>query len=149
MSLTKYPSELNIEIFKFLNFEDILNLYKTNKTIINDIEKYCHLIYKKSFKQVYMDLKCLHCNNLSDNTEFKICDNCACDTCWFCFNKVGNLNLWFMSHFNLKDNRYDLLYKCFGNCKYKCVKCKKIYNRKDDIKITNCITSCISCNILK
>ena len=48
MSLAKYPTELNIEIFKYLNFEDLLNLYNTNKTIINDIEKYCHLIYKKS-----------------------------------------------------------------------------------------------------
>lgn len=149
MSLTKCPSDLNVEIFKYLNFEDILNLYKTNKIIINDIEKYCQIIYKKSFKQVYKDLKCLHCNNLSDNIEFKICDNCACDTCWFCFNKVGSINLLFVNILNLKYNRYDLEYKCFGECKYKCVKCKKIYNRKDDIKIINCITTCISCNILK
>lgn len=149
MSLTQYPTDLNIEIFKYLNFEDIINLYKTNKTI-KDIEKYCQITYKKSFKQVYKDNKCLHCNNLHNNSlNFKICDNCACDTCWFCFQNVGNMNLWFMSHFNIKDNRYDLIYKCFGECKYKCVKCKKIYDRKDYIKITNCIATCIACNILK
>ena len=149
MSLTQYPSDVNVEMLKYLTFEDILNLYKTNKTIIKDIEKYCQITYKKSFKELYKDNKCLHCNNLCDNIQFKICDNCACDTCWFCFQKVGNINLWFMSSSNLLDKRYDLVYKCFGECNYKCVKCKKIYNKKDDIKITNCITTCTACNILK
>lgn len=150
MSLVQYPSDLNIEMFKYLNFEDLLNLYKTNKNIIKDIEKYCQITYKKSFKQVYIDNKCLHCNNLhNNNLNFKICDNCACDTCWICFNKVGNINLWVVSIFNLKDNRYDLMYNCIDSCKYKCIKCKKIYKNKNDITIYNCVTTCIACNILK
>jgi hypothetical protein len=149
MSLEKYPSEINIEIIKYLNFEDILNLYNTNKTILKDVDKYYQITYKKSFKQLCKDNKCLHCNNLCDQTNFKICDKCSVDTCWTCFNKVGNINLWFMSKFNLIDNRYDLVYKCFGDCKYKCVNCKRIYNYKNDIKIVNCITTCIACNMLK
>lgn len=123
MSLTSYPSELNVEIFKYLNFEELINLYKTNKTIIKDIEKYSQITYKKSFKQVYKEKKCLHCTNICHSLEFKICDNCACDTCWFCYNKVGNENLYFSYQYDNKLSRDILLYKCFG--KYKCIKkCK-------------------------
>ena len=118
MSLTSYPSDLNIEIFKYLEFEDLLNLYKTNKTIIKDIEEYSLITFKKSFKQLYKDYKCLHCNNLCDSIKFKICDYCALDTCWFCYNKVGNENLYFYYHYDSELKTDVILYKCFA--KYKC-----------------------------
>ena len=145
MSLISNPNDINNEIFSYLTFAELSSLYQTNKIINKDIDKFCYKKYKKSFKQLYIDNKCLHCNNLVDNINFKICDNCTLDTCWTCYNKVGNLNLWFMTNWDSSNSIWYPSYKCFGNCIYKCQKCNRKYNNKNDIIIDKCLTKCITC----
>ena len=144
MSLTKNSSDINFEIFNYLTFEELLNLYKTNKTLLSDIEKYSIIKYKKSFKQLYFDNKCLHCNNLCDNVNFKICDYCSIDVCWKCFSKVGSENLRFIYSWDFFLNRTILLPVCIGQCVYKCYKCKCVYNKKD-VVIKNYKSICVCC----
>jgi hypothetical protein len=147
MALTKNSTDINLEIFKYLRFEELLNLYKTNKMILSDIEKYSKIQYKKTFKQLYFDNKCLHCINLCDNINFRVCDNCILDTCWFCFYKSDNQNLRFVDNYDYFLKRYISSVKCIGNCIYKCYKCKKIYFDKNNIIIYKCRTICNGCNI--
>ena len=149
MSFVNNSSDINMEIFIYLTFEELLNMYKTNKTIIKDNEKYTQIKYKKSFKQLYLENKCLHCNNFCDNINFKVCDNCAADTCWTCYNKVGNTNLYFISQFDISLKIWYPSYKCFNKCVYKCKKCKRNYNHESNIIIKQSVVTCFACNILK
>lgn len=148
MSFITNSSDINIEIFTYLTFEELLNMYKTNKTILKDIEKFTQIKYKKTFKQLYFENKCLHCNNLCDNIEFKICDNCVTDTCWTCYNKVGNINLFLVTNFDNSLKTWYPSYKCFRKCTYKCKNCKKKYSSKSDVIINQSIVKCISCHCL-
>lgn len=143
MSLTLNSTDINIKIFDYLKFEELLNLYKTNKILITDIEKYTILKYKKSFKELYLDNKCLHCNNLCDHIKFKLCDTCTCDTCWNCYSKVGSINLYTRQIYNF----YQL--KCIEKCIYKCRSCNKSYNGKKNVAIDKCTITCVSCKIFK
>lgn len=147
MSLVKNSTDINIQIFTYLTIEDLLNMYKTNKTILRDIELYTKIKYKKSFKQLYFENKCLHCNNLCDNIDFKICNSCITDTCWTCYNKVGNLNLYFMTNWDFSLNSWYPTYKCINKCIYKCKKCKKNYTNKNYINIKNSIINCSTCTL--
>lgn len=143
MSIVTISSDINLEIFKYLKLDDLISLYKTNKTLVQDIEKYCKNIYKKTFHQVIDDYKCIHCNNICENENFKICDNCTCDTCWNCFNKVGSE--YMCLKFDKDENdRYYPYYGCINKCMYKCDKCKKSYNKKNVI-INKCKIVCLNC----
>lgn len=151
MSLILNSSDINIQTFEYLNFEELLNLYKTNnKILIKDIEKYTFLKYKKSFKKLYLDNKCLHCNNLCDNVKFKLCDTCVCDTCWNCYNKVGSVNLCTRKKrqsINLFQENFFYQIECINACIFNCSSCHRNYN-KNDVLIDNCIITCIVCKTL-
>ena len=144
MSLVLNSCDINYEIFKYLNFEELLNLYKTNKILLRDIEKFVFIFYKKTFKQLYIENKCLHCNLLCDNVNFRICDYCALDTCWNCFKKVGNLKLYSFFNWDDKINSWYPTYKCNKVCIYKCYKCKRDFN-KNKVIIKNSLIICITC----
>jgi len=148
MSLITNSSDINFEIFKYLNIEELLNLYKTCKLILKDIDKFSFNKYKKNFKQLYLENKCIHCNNLSDNMSFRLCDKCALDTCWTCFNKVGSLQLFAYNKWDNNINVWYPSYKCFGHCIYKCFYCKRNFN-KYDIVVNNSVITCITCIYLK
>ena len=150
MSLILNSTDLNIQIFEYLIFEELLNLYKTNKILITDIERFTFVKYKKSFKQLYIDNKCLHCNNLCDNIKFKLCDMCVLDTCWNCYSKVGNVNLYTCQINQLNSYTDHIFYqiKCNSDCNYNCRSCNKNYN-KNNVIIEKCIIKCISCKILR
>jgi hypothetical protein len=150
MSLILNSSDINIQIFDLLNFGELLNLYKTNnKILIIDIEKYTFLKYKKSFKKLYLDNKCLHCNNLCDNVKFKLCDICVYDTCWKCYNKVGSVNLCTRKKHQLKNFQENIFYQieCINKCIFNCRLCHRSYN-KNDVIIDNCVIICIGCKTL-
>ena len=148
MSLITNSSDINIEIFQYLNFEELLNMYKTSKIILKDIDKFTIIKYKKYFKQLYLENKCIHCNNLSENVSFRICDNCALDTCWTCFKKVGSLKLFTFSKWDNNLNLWYPTYKCYKNCIYKCFNCKRDFN-KYNIVIKNSVITCNTCIYFK
>jgi hypothetical protein len=125
-SITNLSNELTFEIFKFLNNEDLNNLYLSNKNTNYDINKYSNIFLKKNWKEYINEKKCINCKSICDNL---ICDNCITDTCWNCFKKVGSENLTIK---NDKDN--NLIFCCINKCKYNCNKCDKIYNKKFIIK---------------
>uniref|UniRef100_A0A6C0I5Q8 F-box domain-containing protein n=1 Tax=viral metagenome TaxID=1070528 RepID=A0A6C0I5Q8_9ZZZZ len=145
--LTLNPTDINSLIFQYINLKELYNLYFSNKNIKKDIDHYILQKYKKLFKQLLHENKCIHCFNLCDTVKFKVCDECTLDTCWFCYSKVGFLNLLLCSHFNVQDKRIDYVYKCVHKCDYKCNKCKRIYN-KDDVCVNNSTITCIPCACL-
>jgi hypothetical protein len=146
--LTLNPSDINILIFQYMNLKELYNLYFLNKNIKKDIDCYILQKYKKSFKQLLCDYKCIHCFNLCDNIKFKVCDDCTMDTCWFCYSKVGSLNLLLYSYYNVQDKRIDYVYKCDHKCNYKCINCRKIYNKNDVHVNNNCTIICVACECL-
>lgn len=132
MSLKNIPSDISIEIFKYLDISDLNSLHKTNKSMNYDIEKYSKQKFKNSWFNILKDKKCIHCKNLCDENN-KICDECLCDTCWKCFNKVGNENLS-VNYFTdelLNSNEEYLIICCTNGCKFNCCICKKKLNQYD------------------
>ena len=137
-------TDTNFLIFKYLNFEDLINLHKTNKLFNEDIEKYCKHIYKRPFWKVLYDKKCIHCDNICTNEKFKVCDECTCDTCWNCFTKIGSENIILKYKKDRYKHCYYPYYSCV-KCNYKCKKCKRNYINKDDVIIKNCNVVCLGC----
>ena len=107
-------NDVNMEIFKYLQIEDLLRLYNTNKTLNYDVEKYSKINYNMSFQELLEKYKCLHCHNICETSNFKLCDNCVCDTCWNCFDKIGSDKLIINSIYEKSGNNY--LYFCCANC---------------------------------
>ena len=120
MSLVTNSNDVNIEIFKYLQIEDLLQLYNTNKTLKYDVEKYSKINYNVSFQELLKKYKCIHCYNICETSVFKLCDNCVCDTCWKCFNKTGSDKLIINSTYNNSGDRTsyetDYYYFCCENC---------------------------------
>jgi len=121
-SITALSNDLTFEIFKFLDNKDLDNLSLTNKNIKYDINKYSNTFFKKNWKDYINEKKCINCKTICDDS---ICDNCITDTCWNCLKKVGSENLTVKYD---KDN--NLVFCCIKKCKYNCIKCNKIYNKK-------------------
>lgn len=150
MSLTLNSNEINFEIFKYLDLNELKQLYDSNKILQYDIEKYSKHFFKKTWMQILKEKKCIHCFKLSDD---KICDNCISDTCWKCFNKVGcdNLHIDYIDNLDILDiktvNKHsDPILCCINECKFNCNICKKKLNKSliysDNI---NYKTYCINC----
>jgi len=113
MSLVKNSNDVNMEIFKYLKISDLLHVYTTNKTLRYDVEKYSTINYNISFRELLLKYKCVHCNNICETSNFKLCDNCTCDTCWNCFDKKGSDKLIINSIYKKSGNYY---YFCCENC---------------------------------
>lgn len=140
-SITNLSNDLTFEIFKFLNNEDLNNLYLSNKNTNYDINKYSNTFFKKNWKEYINEKKCIICKSICDDSicDNSICDNCITDTCWKCFKNVGSENL------TVKYDRNNILiFCCIDKCKYNCNKCYKIYNKKFIIK-KNRMIYCLYC----
>lgn len=143
--MNNIPTDINFMIFKYLNFEDLIQLYKTNKLFNRDMEKYCNYTYKRSFSKVLYDKLCIHCNNICSNEKFKVCDNCTCDTCWNCFTKIGSDKMILSYKYDKNIMSFCPYYLCIDYCNYQCKKCKRNYTNKNDVIIKNCRVVCLAC----
>lgn len=131
MDLSSISNDLVLEMFKFLDIQDLESLYKTNKTLNYDVEKYSNQKFKQSWTEVLKQKKCIHCNNLCENEYDKICENCTCDTCWNCFSKVGSENLCIDNCTNVSTCEEYTIFTCIDKCKFNCSVCKKTFNKNN------------------